>query len=596
MAEQNLEAIVQRMIDAGESEENIGAVIQAMTAKSTVTPVAADEPDTYLGGFVKGMGEGMVGGAKGFAKGLVPGVANAVVETVKSPVHLAQAVAGGGYRLYKDPLGTLRDSASAAAALPGKVKDTVTAGLDKAATDPEAFGSDVANMTAAAETGILAGRAIPLAPKPMARGVGRALEKAGTKGEWPMQVAASHQVLSGNPAGLAVMAIPSGLRKVGRGLQKLGGADLEVGLPSGARNIDVGEIKSLNVGVEPRGPARVPARGTAYPAAEPTAYRAAAKAADKADANAARLADIEDAKADLTPGASVVRESTAATRPDGSKASKTQTYKPKEAPVDPNGPPPGWPAGVPYDPSKLGPIQPLRKGPRVVTLTGPARPQGQSMGQAATAPVAPPANPKASFQASLAAAEENALRNAPYGEGAVLPSNIMPTELRDQALEGLRTPQAKPYDMDYKGVVPDFTFEAGQADVPGITVGKAASDVAQGRVPTGSKARVSDTRMDEMVGKFGGQPSAKVPTKAAIPASKSKGAKSATPGLTRSDLEAVGLNPDLNYTNMTPAMIDRIKTMRASRHTTHYNNARTDRGFQSLLEEAVAALNKDRLK
>jgi hypothetical protein len=69
---------------------------------------------------------------------------------------------------------------------------------------------------------------------------------------------------------------------------------------------------------------------------------------------------------------------------------------------------------------------------------------------------------------------------------------------------------------------------------------------------------------------------------------------SKTPGLTRSDLEAAGLNPDLNYKDMTPEMVDRIKSMRSSRHGTHYANAQTDKAhnagnseLRSILEESL---------
>jgi hypothetical protein len=68
----------------------------------------------------------------------------------------------------------------------------------------------------------------------------------------------------------------------------------------------------------------------------------------------------------------------------------------------------------------------------------------------------------------------NIERNAPYGEGAVLPSETLPTELRDAANEGLNFPDnGRTYDTDLSMIlprVPKFTFEAGIADRPGLTV------------------------------------------------------------------------------------------------------------------------------
>lgn len=49
-----LQPVVQRMIDAGESEENIATVIQHYKSRA-ITPVAADEPDTFAGGVMKSL-------------------------------------------------------------------------------------------------------------------------------------------------------------------------------------------------------------------------------------------------------------------------------------------------------------------------------------------------------------------------------------------------------------------------------------------------------------------------------------------------------------------------------------------------------------
>jgi hypothetical protein len=69
-----------------------------------------------------------------------------------------------------------------------------------------------------------------------------------------------------------------------------------------------------------------------------------------------------------------------------------------------------------------------------------------------------------------------------------------------------------------------------------------------------------------------------------------------TPGLTRADLEAAGMNPDLNYKNLTPEKIAQIKANRSSRHGTHYANARTDKGLKSLFEDALRNMDPERLR
>src|SRR6185369_16636759 len=71
----DLQAIVQRMIDAGESEGNIASVIQHFRAQTprSVSVVPASEPDTYLGGFMRSLGQT----AKDTGKGIIEGVGNA---------------------------------------------------------------------------------------------------------------------------------------------------------------------------------------------------------------------------------------------------------------------------------------------------------------------------------------------------------------------------------------------------------------------------------------------------------------------------------------------------------------------------------------
>lgn len=97
-------------------------------------------------------------------------------------------------------------------------------------------------------------------------------------------------------------------------------------------------------------------------------------------------------------------------------------------------------------------------------------------GESTPAPITTPAQSTRLSGVSSASAD-NILRNAPYGEGGIMPSNMLPTELRDAAMEGLnhRTIGGG-YDQTYRGVVPDFSFEAGQEGIPGLTVGEIPAD------------------------------------------------------------------------------------------------------------------------
>lgn len=62
-----------------------------------------------------------------------------------------------------------------------------------------------------------------------------------------------------------------------------------------------------------------------------------------------------------------------------------------------------------------------------------------------------PPEPSPAAAAHSAAEEFNIRQNAPYGEGAIMPSAVQPTEFRAAALDGLNAPQtAPPHDVDYQ--------------------------------------------------------------------------------------------------------------------------------------------------
>jgi hypothetical protein len=398
-----------------------------------------------------------------------------------NPMNLVR----GAKALYNDPLGTAKDVAVGVATAPyNLVKGMI---------------NEPAHTLGALTGGMIAGHVVPTAPKVIARNLGKTLVTAGTKAEWPMQVAASHQILSGNPAGLAVMAVPPILRKTGNVL-KTWGTSAETLKAEADMLLQRGGTAAPKQGVRVNGPA-------------PKDYYKVAQE------NAA------EARAAKAGGGS----------------------------VDPNGPPAGWPVGVPYDPSKLGPIQPLRKGPALTTLGG--------------GPAPKPAAPPPSVRPLGKAASDLVDGTNPAPRPPVGPQSIM-----DEMTQ-----------RNGNGVSP----AAMEADA--VLAGENARRVATGDVGGGPAARAA------VLAPEAPRP-ARVVTQEGIPASKSKSPMSNTPGLTRADLEAAGMNPDLNYKNLTPEKIAQIKANRSSRHGTHYANARTDKGLKSLFEDALRNMDPERLR
>lgn len=332
--------------------------------------------------------------------------------------------------------------------------------------------------------GIAAGELVPIAPKPLARGLGKALETAGTKAEWPMQVAASHQILSGNPGGLAVMAVPPVLRKVGRGLQDFGAT---------AEQLQSEADTMLQRGAPPAQPSiRVTAPPKDY-------YKVAQE-------NAAEAA--------------AAKGSAAAPRPAG------------------------WPENVPWDPSKvIGAIQPIRKGP-VGAL--PALEGG---------PYVKPAGPSIRITGKAA---------TDLADGKALPAPVA-------------GPPSTVQDLAHKvGTGVDIDAEVENLQRQTENASRLAN--RNTRVPADTPAQ------------------ARVMTQDAIPASMSKGPMSATQGLTRADVEAIGMNPDNPIKALTPELADRIKALRSSRHQTNYSNAVSDKTLRSILEESLLMRNRDTLR
>lgn len=338
---------------------------------------------------LKEFGSTALDAAKGYAKGLIPGAVGAVKDLALAPIGLAKAAIGGvgdiasieeAYRTGGVEAGRAALTNMLAGAS-DTVKQKVYDALDLARRDPEAFGEKTGELTGAAETGIATVRALPLAPKPVARAVGRSLEKIGGAGGFPLRVAGAHQVLSGNPLGFATMVMPEAIQKTGQGMIRFGGgltgedaalndkfvdamtrrnvsfADEQAKATAALakRKIDPTSsgVRTIDAGPIPKGTIRVaPATGLPqseripYGAGEPAPYRASAKAAvaadEKATENATRLAKIDEALAGKDRAEPTGHETLSAETPEGGRRTvsihiggKSEPPTPPQEPVRP---------------------------------------------------------------------------------------------------------------------------------------------------------------------------------------------------------------------------------------------------------------------
>lgn len=255
---------------------------------------------------IRGFSEGAAAGAKGFAKGVVPGVVHGVESTLGAVPALAreavQTIAGAGH-LAEDPGATLANAGRAIAAVPGKIADTAQSALDLARSDPEAFGKATGDVTGQAAVGIGTARAVPLALKPVAGKVGELAETVGKKGQWPIRMMGAHQLGSGNPLGIATMALPEGLKSGGRALRIASGAtaaDLNPELASKLQD-------QFNEGMIGRNLSH-------------------ADEVAKTTANKIRMGAIEKAKQGLEAKPPSVTESVSATAPQGGRSAVRTSY------------------------------------------------------------------------------------------------------------------------------------------------------------------------------------------------------------------------------------------------------------------------------
>lgn len=544
-----LESIVQKMIDAGESEETIAQVIRAKAAEPK--PLNADEPDTYWSGFLKGAKEGAVGGAKGFAKGVVPGAFKAIAGIVPGIVNAAIGTVKGGANLVTDPVKTLTEAYEAVKGIPGKGGEMLQQALDLAQKDPEAFGKAVGEVTGGTAAGIALAGAAPLAPKPIARGAGRLMETVGKEGKWPIRMMGAHQLGSGNPMGIATMMLPDALRTGGAKLTEFG--------TSGAP--------------KPPTPAAIRTQDRLQDQFETALSKKNVRmdvAAEKAAQDAATAADIARARQGLEPETTFAE--TVSTDIPGGRSSMTTRFKPAEAATE---------AAAGGDPLVAEMLKRGLNPNRVVSSApAPAGSRPTAFSSVSNSPIA--ASPAAASTAPVGGYSASAELSTPSAQEAVerLAGQARPVfqNLEQQgAFSGPRTnrvgveaPVSRISDITSEGVA---AARPGELPAPGLTIGSMPG-------PTGAPRSRSLGPIEQQMLKREKVPSSK------IPASRSSREMSATPGLSREDALAIGLNPDLKITGLTPEAIELLLAERAARSGAYRTNAGLDSGamMRALLE------------
>lgn len=297
MADQRLQSIVQKMVEAGEPEDAIAAVISSynpnemsiedkraqrakLDAAAGGTPMAGSGTD-YTGkqidtsketsnplwaGITRG-DAAMNAGATGFGKGFI-----------KAPLRLAQGFGSmvmnaPGYiaDIIADPKGNVQRAKEGLSDIPGAARKTFDSAIDLARTDPEAFGEESGSLVGQAVTAA----AIPQFPaiKGAPAVIGKTAEKIGKAAQWPLRISGAHQLGEGNPMGLATMAAPEILQTGGKMLRMATSAKIPVGEPLTTYH------KTFNDALVNELQAMIPeARVTQFESAVQRAHRTAANA------------------------------------------------------------------------------------------------------------------------------------------------------------------------------------------------------------------------------------------------------------------------------------------------------------------------------
>lgn len=209
-----LESIVQRMIDAGEPEENIAQVIRSYQPPAPQPPSTfRNDPTSFAGGVMKSLtsGEALGAGLKGglgWLKGAtidlpstIGGALSDIGQSISSPIETAK----GGWGAITNPSETL-------SGMWNPIAETTA----RSGSDPEAFGRMMGVATGQPLTTYGLAKAAPIVGPPTARGVGGAMAGAG-------RIMTKHQPVSGMIPRIAEMRTLRNIEKAaGKGLTNVG--------------------------------------------------------------------------------------------------------------------------------------------------------------------------------------------------------------------------------------------------------------------------------------------------------------------------------------------------------------------------------------
>ena len=184
----DLEVVLQKMVDAGEPDENIKGVIEHYQD-------AHDPVMVQTGHELKGVVEGLIPGAWGMVRGA----------------------------FYDLPKGVITDTIDV---LKGSTPEFAKSFIESIASAPKEFEEATHEERGKALGkflgGALAMKYAPYAPKAGASVVGKGMEVVGKKGGWPIRMMGAHMLGEKNPLGAMMIAAPEGLVKGGQALQEWG--------------------------------------------------------------------------------------------------------------------------------------------------------------------------------------------------------------------------------------------------------------------------------------------------------------------------------------------------------------------------------------
>lgn len=376
----------------------------------------------------------------------------------------------------------------------------------------------VSELLTSAGTGAAVGMAAPTNLPKAGAAVGRAIEATGKKASFPIRIMGGGMVTHG-----LTSADPL---SIGGGLAAMTVPDM---LVAGGR-----KLQRMAGVPEPPAPgtirlaaqraAKLDSLDDKFATALSKKVRTAETAAEEASANAARTRQFEAAKAGRVPQTSV-SETVVADTPLGQGAVRIAYKKPK--PVM---------SGLDADRAALKQRYPKMADEAINKLL-------EQQGAGTPAPAVTTASP-----ISIDTAQQGFRRRA---------ADIVPDDL--------------------EGVRPGIPREMVKSSIQeGQAAGVPDNPVAQ-RLEAERQA-IEDAHLTG---------EGKLPLSGNLPPTRSSGAlrsgeseMSATPGLTRADVQAIGLNPDNPIKSLTQEMIDKINAARAERETAHRINAGLDAGFR----------------